>query len=846
MSRVSQADHRYNSSYRGACLERAAFPLGGIGAGMLCIEGTGAFSHVSLRHRPEVQNEPLIFQAIHLRGVADGTRVLEGPVPGWKLMHPRGGNSGSGGSGTSYGLPRFAEAELLPRFPFAKIALRDADLPVEVEMEAWSPFVPLSPDDSSLPVAALELRFRNMTDRPLEAVYSFSARNFMVVDPPAASASCCGGSGGGDTGAGLTPPRGVKALGDGFVLWQPANPGRPFDQGAFCARVPGEAARVDVAWFRGGWFDPLTMLWKEIASGETPARGHVSGGVPSPGGTVAVPFRLEPRGERQIRLLLAWHVPRSDLRIPEEKPQSGGASSCCGGGSCYEPWYASRYPDVGAVSAAWEREYPRLRAESARFRDAFFAMDLPPELVEAASANLSILKTPTVLRQADGRLWGFEGCNDGSGCCHGSCTHVWNYAQAIPHLFPSLERSLRETELGEGQDERGHQSFRVSLPIRQSPHDFHAAADGQLGGIVKVYREWRISGDTAWMRALWPRVRRSLEYCIETWDPRHRGVLEEPHHNTYDIEFWGPDGMCTSFYLAALEAACRMGAEVGDNVGPYRDLLARGRAILEGELWNGEYFVQKVVWQGLRAGDPTEGKPGIGAAYDSPEAVELLRAEGPKYQYGAGCISDGVLGFWLGEASGIPAPADPAKVASHLRSVYRHNFQADLSRHANPQRPTYAVGHEGGLLLCSWPRGGELSLPFPYAREVWTGIEYQVASHLMMAGMVEEGLRIVRAARDRYDGSVRDPFDEIECGHWYARAMASYGLIQGITGIRYDAVDRSLTVRPRFPGDYTSFLCTAAGYGHVGVRDGQVFVHAVSGKLAVERIDYVPCAPRAR
>ena len=120
------------------------------------------------------------------------------------------------------------------------------------------------------------------------------------------------------------------------------------------------------------------------------------------------------------------------------------------------------------------------------------------------------------------------------------------------------------------------------------------------------------------------------------------------------------------------------------------------------------------------------------------------------------------------------------QVRKSLKAIHRYNLKKDLSDHSNPQRPSYAIGSEGGLLLCTWPKGGQLSLPFVYSNEVWTGIEYQVASHLMLEGMVEEGLDIVRTCRDRYDGVIRNPFDEYECGHWYARALSSYGLIQGL------------------------------------------------------------------
>jgi hypothetical protein len=150
------------------------------------------------------------------------------------------------------------------------------------------------------------------------------------------------------------------------------------------------------------------------------------------------------------------------------------------------------------------------------------------------------------------------------------------------------------------------------------------------------------------------------------------------------------------------------------------------------------------------------------------------------------------------------------------------------------------VGAEGGLLLCTWPKGGELSLPFVYSNEVWTGIEYQVASHLMLLGFVEEGLEIVRVCRDRYDGAARNPFDEYECGHWYARAMASYALLQSLGGARYDAIDKVLYLRPSLRGDFRCFLATATGYGTVGVKGGQPFVETKSGTIEVRRIEYTP------
>lgn len=796
----------FNSEYTGEYLNQVAFPLGGIGAGMFCLEGTGALSNVSLRNRPEVYNEPCMFAAVAIKGEAVKARVLEGPVPARKIFGPPG--TGNGGAGTTYGLPRFTSARFKAEFPFATVKLAEADFPLTVEITGWSPFEPGDADNASLPVAALEYSFSNRSKAPLDAVFSFNAKNFMAMD---------------------NEPQAVRPIAGGFILWSGESKERLWEEGAFSATVSDPAAQVNHAWFRGGWWDPLTMAWKDVAQGACYASAPLREGGASPGGTLFVPFRLEAGETKRVALRLAWFVGKTNLRIGRDP---AGVVAPQGQAADFHPWYSGRFTDINGVSFYWRDHYDELRQKSRRFSQCFYDSTLPPEVLEAVAANLSIIKSPTVLRQTDGRLWSWEGCGDNSGCCHGSCTHVWNYAQAIPHLFPSLERTLRETEFGPSQNAAGHQQFRTSLPIRPVEHDFYAASDGQLGGIMKVHREWRISGDTEWLRALWPKVKQSLDYCIATWDPGHKGWVEEPHHNTYDIEFWGPEGMCTSFYLGALQAAVAMGRALEDQVPLYAELLESGTARAERELFNGEYFYQRVEWEHLRARSPLEDKN------LPPEALALLQKEGPKYQYGPGCLSDGVLGSWLALVCGVGQVLAPAKVASHLRSVHRYNLKHDLAGFANPQRPTYACGAEGGLILCTWPKGGALTLPFPYSNEVWTGIEYQVASHLMRLGLVKEGLDVVRTCRARYDGRVRNPFNEYECGHWYARAMSSYALLFGLSGARYDAVEKVLYLEPAIKGDFRSFFSTATGYGTVGVKHGKPFYEPQGGSLEIREIKY--------
>ncbi|MGB7295504.1 MAG: GH116 family glycosyl hydrolase [Candidatus Aminicenantales bacterium] len=808
--RKGETGREYNGPYQGAFLNRVAFPIGGIGAGMFCLEGTGAISHLSVRNVIQFFNEPCTFAAVCVKGETNVARVLEGPVPGWKIFGAAG--TGNGASGMSYGLPRFKEASFLARFPFGSVALKDPGIPLEVSLTGWSPFVPGDSDNSSLPVGGLEYSFSNPTGTAVEAVFSFNTKNFMAT---------------------AEEHNGVRPIKNGFVLFQEGTQEKPEDQGALAVFVDDDNAVVDHGWFRGGWWDAVTLAWKNIQEAKRMANLPQEG--VSPGASLFVPLTISPGERKTVRVMLAWYVPVTNLRYgrdPEGAPKAEQAS--CFSSAYHVPWYAGKFNSLEEIADYWRLKYDLLREKSALFRDVFYDTTLPAEVIEAVAANLTILKSPTILRQKDGRLWCFEGCSDDRGCCHGSCTHVWNYAQAIPHLFPDLERSLRQTEFTDSQDEHGHQTFRSALPIRPVTHDFHAASDGQLGGIMKVYRDWRIAGDTEWLKNLWPKVKISLDYCIRTWDPRGRGVLEEPHHNTYDIEYWGPDGHCSSFYLGALQAAVEIGTALGEDVSSYRGLLEKGIQVLENELYNGEYFIQKIQTEGLDAKFEPIDYSSNGPGYN--DTINILNQEGPKYQYGDGCLSDGVLGFWMARVCGIGEIVSPDKVRSHLAAVHKHNLKHDLSEFANPQRPAFAAGNEGGLLLCTWPRGGELSLPFVYSNEVWTGIEYQVASHLMLEGMVEEGLEIVRVCRDRYDGAVRNPFNEYECGHWYARALSSYGLLQGLTGVRYDAVAKALYIDSRVGDDFRTFLATASGFGTAGLKAGKPFVKMKAGTLDIEHV----------
>jgi uncharacterized protein (DUF608 family) len=313
--------------------------------------------------------------------------------------------------------------------------------------------------------------------------------------------------------------------------------------------------------------------------------------------------------------------------------------------------------------------------------------------------------------------------------------------------------------------------------------------------------------------------------------------MEGMQHNTYDIEYYGPNTMMGSLYLGALRAGERMARQVGDEAAAaeYARLAESGARWTDEHLFNGEYFEQDVRPEAWRAWPEPWQQRSIGRyGYDS------RFTDWPKWQVGAGCLSDQLLGGWYAEMLGLGSLYNPEHVRSALAAIWVHNFRDDLTDHPNPMR-IYAVGEEAGLIICTWPRGNRPGHPSVYGDECWSGIEYQVAAHLIYAGLVDEGLSIVKAVRGRYTGERRNPWNEIECGHHYARSMASYSLLLALSGFRYRGADGALWLDPRLDeGDFRVFFSVGSGWGLAGLRraggGAEVTVEVRHGSLKVGQV----------
>jgi len=789
-------------TFSGPNLKMIAFPLGGIGTGTISLGGRGQLRDWEIFNRPDKGNTPdYCFPAIwaQVEGKKPVARVLES-----RIQPPYEGPSGLGSENVP-GLPRLASARFLGAYPFAHLEFEDTALPVLVSLEAFNPLVPLDVEASELPIAVLRYRLKNPARAAVKVGIAFSLENPVGKEGRQAA---------------FRQAEGVA----GLYMDNPFLPATDPLKGSMFLGVLG-APETGVSYLRGWkrtqWWDGALTFWDDFTDD-----GALTSDSPaiSPVGSLAVSQLLPAGGEASVTFLLAWHFPgRTPERCGWPPPEDDQKSAAVGNSYC------RRFADAWAVAQHVAQQLPSLEERSRRFASAIESSTLPPAVLDAALSNLSTVRTNTAFRTADGEFHAFEGCNNQSGCCHGSCTHVWNYEQTTAFVFPSLARSLRESEFLRNTREDGLMGFRSFLPDGKKIWD-KAAADGQMGCLMKLYRDWQLSGDTEWLRVLWPNAKRALEFAWIKggWDANRDGVAEGVQHNTYDVEFYGPNPLCGVWYLGALRAGEEMARALGDqdSAAEYRRLFENGSNWIDANLFNGEYYTQKI-----------EGRPKEEVFPGVLVGMGAANPEKPDYQMGDACLVDQLLGQYMAHVAGLGYLLGEEHVRKAMASVYRYNYVPNLSEHECVER-TYALNDDGGVLVASYPHGKRPEIPFPYFAESWTGEEYQFAAHLVFEGMSTEAQAVVESARLRHDGERRNPWNEPECGHHYARAMSAWALVVALSGFRYSAVDRKLTLTPRLrPQNFRSFWSAPSGWGQftqsISAANHTVGVQAQEGSLAL-------------
>lgn len=687
-------------------------------------------------------------------------------------------------------LPGVQDTEFRGAYPIAEVAYRDPALALEVRLEAFSPFIPLQEDDSGLPAIIFNFTLANPTRTGAKASVAATVQNLVGWDGLAEIDGAWSPGFGGNVCS-------VARL-DGLLLSRMTNTGLAPDAPAFGTLAL--AVRGGSPTYLAGW-DDLDAFWKDFSDDGLLAE-ELSVEPTPPGRThwssLAAPLDLGPGQSGTVTFILAWHFPNRIVywgqRGPPKEAQRPGARI----GNSYNRWFASAVEVLDYVRL----HFDRLVGDTRLARDTLHATNLPGPLIESVTSQVSALRSPTCFRTEDGRFYGFEGCCGAStahakppvgGCCPLNCTHVWNYEMALARLFPGLERSMREVEWRHQQHETGYLPHRVVLPLdlarpwgaRQGGPD-RPALDGLLGAVLKTHREYRASGDLEWLRGLWPHLARALEYVWTEHDPRRTGVIENEQPNTYDISIYGANTFIGTLYLAALRAMETMAGLLGqaDLARRSRECFDRGSAALDARLFNGEYYVQDVDL----------------AAY-------------PRHNWATGCMTDQLLGQWWAHVLGLGHLLPRDHVRAALRGIVRYNFRRRLAGHRqHPRR--FAAAADAGLIVCTWPLGDRPADALPYSDEVWTSHEYEIAALLLWEGDAEPALALLEASRARHDGRRLNPWNDIECGDHYVRAMASWALLEAASGFLYDAGAAEVRFAPALsPEQYQAPFVTRDGWG---------------------------------
>lgn len=780
--------------YDAAHLREVALPIGGIGTGTVSLGGRGELRDWEIMNVPgkyfntgtSPRNAP--FFAIFTKD-AEGnktTTMLAGPLMPGEFNH------GFGEPVNNFGLPRFNEASFDAAYPFGQVHLSDGGIPVEVTIKGFNPLVPTDADASGLPVAVLSYQVKNLTKAPLEVSVSGSIRNFIGRDGVTNVAK--------DNRNEFRSGSSLK----GIYFYSDGVPAEHQAWGTMALTTQAaDGVSYRTSSKRNDWNQAILNFWDDFSEDGILSERDPSG-EPDPMASLAVSRTIAPGATESFTFYLTWSFPNRKAWSSQTEGN----------------YYCNEYKDAWTAAETIVPRIPELERQTIVFVNALKESSFPDVVKEAALYNLSVLRSQTVFRLPDGHLMGWEGTGNNAGSCHGSCTHVWNYEVATPFLFGELARSMRDVEFTYStREDDGCMNFRSALPLSKAAEGHSAAADGQMGCIMKVYRDWQLSGDMEFLSSHWSKIKKALSYAwVEKgWDGNQDGVMEGSQHNTMDVNYFGPNPQMQFWYMGALRAGEEMAKAMKDKAFAKKchELFVKGSAWTDANLFNGEYYEHRIT---------------------SPETFEFLDMDDPAtvipgYQLGRGCLVDQLVGQYMAHICGLGYLGDEGHIKTTLQSIMKYNYIEGIGRCFNNMR-SFALGDENALLMASWPHG-RLEVPFPYFGECMTGFEYCAATGMLYEGQTENGLKCIKAIRDRYEGAKRNPFNEPECGWHYARSMASWSAILALSGFHYSGVDKTMNFTAA-PGRY--FWSNGYAFGTCEVSPASVELKVLKGSLDLKTL----------
>ncbi|KAA6324142.1 hypothetical protein EZS27_026494 [termite gut metagenome] len=646
-------------------------------------------------------------------------------------------------------------------YPVGIVRYIDKSLPVEITLHAYSPFIPLDEDDSGLPATILSFSFRNTGNTAMKV----STLGWLENKTGIHSVNTVRGHFGTTVNRRnnkVIRGQGLVAVDETLIPLDKADEMKKQpDFGTMCISAlhhEAEAfASVDLS-NSAGIFDS-----EAVGERNKPVQESLIG-------AVKYSLALQSGASASANFVVSWYFP--NLKIYDKIKDTG---------RYYQNRFASALDVVGYI----QKHFDRLSSQTLLWAATWQDSTLPYWFLERTLMNINTLATTTCHRFSSGRFWAWEGV----GACPGTCTHVWQYAQAMGRIFPALERDCRErTDLGIALQPDGGIIFRAESESRP-------AIDGQAGSVLRCYREHQMSADNAFLLRNWENIKKATQFIIDK-DRNGDGMEDTPLENTLDAVWDGEIAWIVGLCVAAVKAGQCMAEETGDITFARKcaDFVAKGSANMDKYLFNGEYYIHRP--------DKEKGRSKLGS-YNTCH-IDQVMGQSWAYQIGLGQILDN------------------KKVKSALRSLWKYNYTSDVGPYIETHqggRP-YALAGEGGLIINTNPKneskpyGDNETWQLGYFHECQSGYEYEVASHLIAEGMTDEGLILVRSIHDRYHAAKRNPYNEIECSDHYARAMASYGSFITACGYEYHGPKGYMRFAPQWNAqDFKAPFTAAEGWG---------------------------------
>ncbi len=699
-------------------------------------------------------------------------------------------------------------------YPIGRVTYADPQFPVQVDLEAFSPFIPLSAKDSSLPATVMSYTVTNTGSKTVEVDLMGWLQN----------ATCPY-----DDAADLGQRRNSLMQQKGLVtLHQTVHPAKGkglekhhgYGSMALSLIDPGQATLLGAA-------EADLPLNQEAFAEIFEKDSSVTHKLDKPlVGTLGQSLTLAAGETREVQFLVSWYFPLHQQKEGVTRDMAGIKDF-----TTINRHYGPLFSSAADVAQVIGNDFNRLVDGTRRWNQTWYDSTLPHWLLDRTFIPISCLATQTFHWFDNGQPWGWEGVDS----CAGTCTHVWSYAHAMGRVFPELERHIREhVDYGSAMNASG------GIPYR-GVRGKSAATDGQAGTILRTLREHQMSADPAFLKRVWPKTKKAIEFLLSQ-DPEQQGVLFGSQRHTLDASWHGPMGWISSLYCASLRAGAQMAEEMGDRefAKTCRAIANRGKKNIVNEVYNGEYFIHR------------------------PPNFESINSN-------VGSHIDQVLGQSWAWQVGLPRVLPKPETDSALNALWKYNFAPDAGGYARKHTfikgaRVYADVGEAGMIMTAWPQGGsEVAVPGMERRketfETWlgaggyfdetmSGFEYQVASHMVYEGQpdseeVQRGLAVTRAIHDRYAAKKRNPYNEIECGDHYSRAMAAYGVYLGVSGFEYHGPKREIGFAPRMtPNDFRAAFTAAEGWGsysqNVDDTQMQATLRMDNGSLSLQTIRLNP------